>query len=253
VGAASADFSDRLLVRLVGAAYPLVIEPTSGELPVTLFWQATSQMVDDYEVVLHLVDDSRRVWGNGTARPNDWAYPTTFWQSGLETIAAQQKVVLETDTLDPGRYWLAVALFNPATGQRLPLREGASDSADTFFIGSLHAEAGVDCSHRGGNPGFVRVLDERRLAFPDYSGNNMFQTLGNLSVDPRAGLLFLNFETGDTLQLTGTTDIIWDQARLRDWPGAQRLIEFEVSKTIEARGASPMRWRLMDYAASNPR
>jgi predicted pyridoxine 5'-phosphate oxidase superfamily flavin-nucleotide-binding protein len=127
------------------------------------------------------------------------------------------------------------------------------EGADTFFIGSLHAEAGVDCSHRGGNPGFVRVLNERRLAFPDYSGNNMFQTLGNLSVDPRAGLLFLNFETGDTLQLTGTTDIIWDQARLRDWPGAQRLVEFEVSKTIEARGASPLRWRLMDYSASNPR
>jgi predicted pyridoxine 5'-phosphate oxidase superfamily flavin-nucleotide-binding protein len=59
----------------------------------------------------------------------------------------------------------------------------------------MHAPAGVDCSHRGGNPGLVRVLDERRLVFPDYSGNNMFQTLGNLSLDSRAGLLFLDFET----------------------------------------------------------
>ncbi len=124
--------------------------------------------------------------------------------------------------------------------------------ADTFFIGSIHAEAGVDCSHRGGNPRFVHVLDERRLAFPDYSGNNMFQTLGNLSLDPRAGLLFLDFETGDTLQLTGTATIIWESARLRDWPGAHRLVEFEVGQVIARERAFPLRWRLIDYSPSNP-
>lgn len=124
--------------------------------------------------------------------------------------------------------------------------------ADTFFIGSMHAHAGVDCSHRGGNPGFMRVLDGRRLAFPDYSGNNMFQTLGNLSLDPRAGLLFLDFDTGDALQLTGTAAIVWDAARLRDWPGAQRLVEFEVGKIVARESASPLRWRLMDYSTLNP-
>ena len=124
--------------------------------------------------------------------------------------------------------------------------------ADTFFIGSLHAQAGVDCSHRGGNAGFVRVLSEQRLAFPDYSGNNMFQTLGNLSLDSRAGLLFLDFETGDTLQLTGTATIIWDAVRLRDWPGAHRLVEFEVGHVIARERAFPLRWHLIDYSPFNP-
>jgi len=124
--------------------------------------------------------------------------------------------------------------------------------SDTFFIGSMHAENGVDCSHRGGNPGFVRILSERTLAFPDYSGNNMFQTLGNLSLDSRAGLLFLDFETGDTLQLTGSAKILWDAARLRDWPGALRLVEFEIDRAIARERAFPLRWRLLDLSPFNP-
>ena len=118
--------------------------------------------------------------------------------------------------------------------------------ADTFFIGSLHAEAGLDCSHRGGNPGFVHVVSERKLAFPDYSGNNMFQTLGNLSLDSRAGLLFLDFETGRTLQLTGSATIVWDPALVREWPGAHRLVEFEILEVMLRENAFPLRWRLID-------
>jgi predicted pyridoxine 5'-phosphate oxidase superfamily flavin-nucleotide-binding protein len=125
--------------------------------------------------------------------------------------------------------------------------------ADTFFIGSRHAQAGIDCSHRGGQPGFVHVLGERRLAFPDYSGNNMFQTLGNLSLDSRAGLLFLDFDTGDTLQLTGTATIVWDAARVREWPGAHRLVEFEIGQLVAHERAFPLRWRLMDYSPFNPK
>src|SRR5712691_3771897 len=77
------------------------------------------------------------------------------------------------------------------------------ERADTFFIASSHRDDGADASHRGGPPGFVRVENARRLVFPDYSGNKMFQTLGNISADPHAGLLFIDFESGDTLQLTG--------------------------------------------------
>src|SRR6266487_5838449 len=89
------------------------------------------------------------------------------------------------------------------------------ERADTFFIGSVHEQAGMDCSHRGGNPGFVRVKDELRVVFADYSGNNMFQTLGNLSLDSRAALIFLDFETGGTLQASGRAKIIWDEAFAR--------------------------------------
>ena len=74
-------------------------------------------------------------------------------------------------------------------------------TADTFVIATAHPTGGADASHRGGLPGFVRVDDPQTLSFPDYAGNMMFQTLGNLAVDARAGLLFLDFVRGTTLQL----------------------------------------------------
>ncbi len=92
-------------------------------------------------------------------------------------------------------------------------QRSAIEAADTFFIASVHADAGADASHRGGQPGFVRVVDERTLRIPDYAGNNMFQTLGNIAVDPRVGLLFVSFDTGTTLQLTGEARILWEPAR----------------------------------------
>nr|HRD10520.1 pyridoxamine 5'-phosphate oxidase family protein [Mycobacterium sp.] len=82
------------------------------------------------------------------------------------------------------------------------------ESADTFFLGTTHPEAGNDASHRGGPAGFVRVTDER-LWWPDYPGNNMFNSFGNLAVDPTAALLFVDFRTGDTLQLSGTATVDW--------------------------------------------
>src|SRR5262245_10153067 len=82
------------------------------------------------------------------------------------------------------------------------------EKADTFFIASSHPEHGVDASHRGGPPGFVRILKENLVVWPDFSGNKMFQTLGNISVYPNAGLLFIDFERGGTLQLTGKSRII---------------------------------------------
>src|SRR5947207_10445474 len=122
----------------------------------------------------------------------------------------------------------------PVTGSRLSAaqREWIGRS-DTFFIGTRHAEAGADCSHRGGQPGFVRAVDDQRVLFPDYAGNNMFQTLGNLALSPQAGLLFVDFESGHLLQLTGNATVLWDAERLAAWPGAQRLLEFTVNTVQE--------------------
>jgi uncharacterized protein len=86
------------------------------------------------------------------------------------------------------------------------------ESATTFFIASAHPEAGADASHRGGAPGFVRV-DGNRISWPDYSGNNMFNTIGNLLVNPRCGLLFIDFATGATLQIEGTASVRWEGER----------------------------------------
>ncbi len=82
--------------------------------------------------------------------------------------------------------------------------------ADTLFIATWHPEGGADASHRGGRPGFVRVRDDRTLEFDDYPGNNMFNTLGNLMGHPRAGLLFVDFEGGDLVQITGTAQVLWE-------------------------------------------
>ncbi len=82
------------------------------------------------------------------------------------------------------------------------------EAADTFFLGTTHAGAGNDASHRGGPAGFVRVAPEH-LWWPDYPGNNMFNSFGNLAADPTAALLFMDFRTGTTLQLSGTAAVHW--------------------------------------------
>ncbi|MDO0976328.1 pyridoxamine 5'-phosphate oxidase family protein [Mycolicibacterium frederiksbergense] len=87
-------------------------------------------------------------------------------------------------------------------------------AADTFFIGSADTEGNTDASHRGGNPGFLQALSPTRLRWPDYRGNSMFMTLGNISANPRAGLLIPDWDTGTTLQLTGTAEIIWQSWRV---------------------------------------
>jgi hypothetical protein len=125
--------------------------------------------------------------------------------------------------------------------------------ADTFFIGSYHPQNGADASHRGGLPGFVEVLTGNKLVFPDYAGNNMFQTLGNLIINPHAGLLFLDFASGCTLQLTGTARVIWDEERLNEFAGAQRLVEFDIEQVRETQNATSWRWQFGQYSPANPK
>jgi uncharacterized protein len=89
------------------------------------------------------------------------------------------------------------------------------EAADTFFLGTTHANAGNDASHRGGPAGFVRVAPEH-LWWPDYPGNNMFNSFGNLSADPTAALLFMDFSAGITLQLSGSATVRWNDQALAD-------------------------------------
>lgn len=123
-------------------------------------------------------------------------------------------------------------------------------SSDTFFIASAHPEGGADASHRGGLPGFVRFLNEDTLAFPDYSGNNMFNTLGNIAANPKTGLLFVDFERGATLQLSGEARIVWDPARAAEFAGARRVVEFRIGEVVE--NTVPLRWRFAAYSPFNP-
>jgi hypothetical protein len=124
--------------------------------------------------------------------------------------------------------------------------------ADTFFIASCHPEGGADVSHRGGFPGFVQVQDGETLIWPDYNGNSMFNTLGNIAENPHCGLLFLDFETGTTLQLSGAANIVWDRERAVHFPGAERLIEFRAKRIVETKNAIDLRWRFTEYSPDNP-
>jgi predicted pyridoxine 5'-phosphate oxidase superfamily flavin-nucleotide-binding protein len=98
----------------------------------------------------------------------------------------------------------------------------------------------------------VRFLGENALEFPDYSGNTMFDTLGNIAVNPSVGLLFLDFEGGGTVQLTGEARIVWDAERAARFAEAERVVEFRVQEAVEARGAVPLRWRFEGYSPLNP-
>jgi predicted pyridoxine 5'-phosphate oxidase superfamily flavin-nucleotide-binding protein len=134
---------------------------------------------------------------------------------------------------------LSLASANTASA-RTPLFRGevlrsndihSIEAADTFFLGTAHPEAGVDASHRGGPAGFVRVTGTR-LWWPDYPGNNMFNSFGNLAVDPSAALLFVDFGTGDVLQLSGTAAVRWDQPAARDEGHTGRVVEFTPAHVI---------------------
>jgi predicted pyridoxine 5'-phosphate oxidase superfamily flavin-nucleotide-binding protein len=122
-------------------------------------------------------------------------------------------------------------------------------ASDTFFVASRSRtgidDGGLDMSHRGGKPGFVGVTGDT-LAIPDFRGNRFYNTLGNLLGDPRAGLLFIDFASGDVLQLQGRTTIDWHPTTSP--AGAERLWRVDVTRAWRRRGAFPFAWRFGDYA-----
>lgn len=130
-------------------------------------------------------------------------------------------------------------------------RETIAD-ADTFFVATgsgTHAESegGIDVSHKGGRPGFIRI-DGDTLTIPDFAGNRYFNTLGNLLLDRRAALLFIDFESGDLLHLQGTTEIVWNSREAQQFAGAERLWRFHVRRGWHSENAIALRWILKEMA-----
>lgn len=131
--------------------------------------------------------------------------------------------------------------------------------ADTFFVAShnneddQHDVGGVDVNHRGGRAGFVRI-DGDSLIIPDYMGNFAFNTLGNFVLNPVAGLLFIDFETGDVLQLTGRTEILWEgDPELDGIQGAQRGWKFHLTEGNLITNAILGTWQFGGYSAATLR
>jgi predicted pyridoxine 5'-phosphate oxidase superfamily flavin-nucleotide-binding protein len=98
------------------------------------------------------------------------------------------------------------------------------EARDMFFIATADATGAPQCSYKGGDPGFVRVLDDATLAFPSYDGNGMFLTTGNLLENPRVGLLFIDWETGSRLRCNGVATIDDDDPLLAEYPGALLVV-----------------------------
>jgi predicted pyridoxine 5'-phosphate oxidase superfamily flavin-nucleotide-binding protein len=150
------------------------------------------------------------------------------------------------------------AVHDPARAGEVRVHRGAGldaaasrlvAGADTFFIASAHPQAastqkpseGVDVSHRGGMPGFVRVHGDR-LVIPDYAGNTFFNTLGNLQLEPRCGLLFIEPSSGTRLHLACTARLRTQAPDPVEWPGALRLLDLEVREAVRIEGGLPLRW-----------
>lgn len=123
--------------------------------------------------------------------------------------------------------------------------------ADTFFVASyvdLDNGRQVDISHRGGKPGFVRVDEDGTLTIPDYAGNLFFNTLGNFIKNPKAGLVFPDFETGDMIHLTGDAEIVLDSPEIAAFEGAERLWTFKPRRVVLRHDALPLRWDFKEYS-----
>lgn len=119
-------------------------------------------------------------------------------------------------------------------------------SADTLFIASAYPAGpggGVDVSHRGGAPGFVTQQPDGTLLLPDYAGNLFFNTLGNLREWPHAGLLFIDFESGDLLQIAVDAELIWDGPLVSAHAGALRLLRLTPTAALRQRAGLALAWQ----------
>jgi predicted pyridoxine 5'-phosphate oxidase superfamily flavin-nucleotide-binding protein len=123
-------------------------------------------------------------------------------------------------------------------GEAIELLAGA----DTAFVATRGPDGGADASHRGGRPGFLRVADERTVEWPDYTGNSMFNTLGNIAVDPATGLTVVDPTTGTTLYLSGRAEVL---------PEDERIVRLAVDATVRLERAAPLVWEL-ERPARNP-
>ena len=154
----------------------------------------------------------------------------------------QQRLVEPTGVSETAQ---AVESDGLDAGQRAMIR-----AADTFFLGTAHPTRGADGSHKGGRPGFVRV-DGSQLWWPDYAGNNLFNSMGNIAENPEAALLFLDFEAGTVLQLSGSARLAWtDSGVSGDDADTGRRIRFTPNHIVA--GAAPLHARGDTPSRSNP-
>ncbi len=127
------------------------------------------------------------------------------------------------------------------------------ESMDCFFLATADGQGRPNCSYKGGDPGFVSVLDERTIAFPNYDGNGMFLSMGNVLVNPEVGLLFVAFERQRRLRLNGTASIDEDDELLERWPEAQFVVRVRAREVFPNCPRYIHRYELVERSRYLPR
>ncbi|MES1992497.1 MAG: pyridoxamine 5'-phosphate oxidase family protein [Pseudomonadota bacterium] len=126
-------------------------------------------------------------------------------------------------------------------------------SRSMLFVATADASGNPDCSYKGGLPGFVRVVDDRTLAFPDYDGNGMYRSWGNVLVNPAVGLLFLDFESPKRLRVNGSAVISASDPLLVEFPGSVFVVRVTASKIFPNCPRYVHKMQLVEYSAYAPR
>jgi predicted pyridoxine 5'-phosphate oxidase superfamily flavin-nucleotide-binding protein len=127
------------------------------------------------------------------------------------------------------------------------------ESCDMFFIATADADGRPQCSYKGGAPGFVQVVDERTIAFPNYDGNGMYLTAGNAAVNPHVGILFVSFEAQRRMRLNGTASHAREDPLLGGYPEAQFVTRVAVTQVFPNCGRYVHRYRLVERSRFVPR
>jgi uncharacterized protein len=127
------------------------------------------------------------------------------------------------------------------------------ESRDMFFLATVDADGQPQCSYKGGDPGFVRVLDPRTLAFPSYDGNGMYLSLGNVAQTARVGILFVDFERARRMRVNGVATVSLDDPLLAEHPRAQAVVRVAVTEVFPNCGRYVHRLQLVERSRFTPR
>jgi predicted pyridoxine 5'-phosphate oxidase superfamily flavin-nucleotide-binding protein len=127
------------------------------------------------------------------------------------------------------------------------------ERAPMFFLATADRDGWPDCSYKGGMPGFVRVVDDRTLAFPSYDGNGMFRSLGNILVNPLVGLLFIDFEKPNRMRVQGTASLHDDDELLAAFDGAQLMVRVRAERIFPNCPRYIHRMQLVEHSVYSPR
>ncbi|MEO6826660.1 MAG: pyridoxamine 5'-phosphate oxidase family protein [Microbacteriaceae bacterium] len=207
------------------------------------------------EVGTIALDHHRRMRVNGILTPEHDGFRVSTRQvfSNCGRYIAERHLLQRPDDAEPAGTKPVVTKPVVTTGSELTAEQMAAiGAADTFFIGTSHPDGPADASHRGGNPGFFRVDSPGSCSWPDYNGNALFMTLGNITLNPRVGLLFVDWANGGMLQVSGRAQINWDESEARSRPGAERVVELTVDAVQETRQALHAHWGAALLSRYNP-